>query len=163
MKKTEILVIKYDEQNWDIVTHLGAFAYGYFDTEVGCMKVQYHDQRINIPIVSYDGLISYVMREECDEELHENYTMMSSEIFEQTAKYLLPEGQPFDVKMVQLSEDSFEKREEIAKALINEFLFGKIQKQKCSNCEKKQVYYVDSIEGKEAKYCTECKTKIEGE
>jgi len=163
MKKTEILVIKYDEQNWDIVTQHGAFAYGYFGTKVGCIKVQYHDQHIDIPMVSYDGLISYMMREECDEELHENYTMMSSEIFEKTVKYLLPEDQPFDVKVVQLSEDSFEKREEIAKALIDEFLFGKVQKKKCSKCEKEQVYYVDSIEGREAKYCTECKSKIEGE
>ena len=66
-------------QNWDIVTQKGAFAYGYFDAEVGCMKVQYHDQKIDIPMVSYNGLIGYVMREECDEELYENYTMMSSE------------------------------------------------------------------------------------
>ena len=47
---------------------------------------------------------------------------------------------------------------EIAKAMINNFLFANTQKASCSTCAKEQVFALIKENDEEVRMCTECRS-----
>ena len=119
-----ILVLKYDEINWDIVAKNGSFAYSYNDEEFGFIKIQYHGIKIDKPMATYDGLIEYTTMGNTSIKEYDKDERMTAEIFELTAKNLISNGESFEVISKEIFEESTDERERLATSAINEFLFG---------------------------------------
>ena len=162
MTKTKILVLKYNETDWDIISESGELVYSYLDDEYGYMKIQRYMDKIEKPVFTYDGLLEQLALGNAYIEDLETFSRMNAEIFEEIANDLAKRNSntEFEITVHSIPEDTPSGWEAIAKALINEFLFGKTQKARCPKCAKKQVFALVQEDGWEEKLCTECKTKL---
>jgi len=162
MTKTRLLVLKYNETDWDIISESGELAYSYLDNECRYMKIQRHGDKIEKPVFTNEGLLEQLALGNTYIEDLETFSAMNAEIFEEIAKDLSirNSSKEFAITVHSIPTDTPSGWEAIAKALINEFLFGKTQKAMCPKCAKEQVFALVQEDGWEIKLCTECRTKL---
>jgi len=162
MTKTKLLVLKYNETDWDIISESGELAYSYLDDEYGYIKIQRHGDKIEKPVFTYMGLLEQLALGNTYIENPDTYSLMNAEIFEEIARDLAIRNSTteFGVSVHVIPKDTPSGWEAIAKALINEFLFGKTQKATCPKCAKEQVFALVQEDGWEVKRCTECQSKL---
>jgi len=162
MSKTRILVLKYDKTNWDIISEDGYFIYSYLDDEYKYMKIQRYSEKITMPVFSYDELLERVALGNAYIDDYDNFSIMSAEIFEDTARELSSIKTSSELEVVRhiIPMDTPSGWRTIAKAMINDFLFGNTQKASCPACAKEQVFALIQENGEEVKMCTECRTVL---
>jgi len=159
MTNVRFLVLKYDETNWDVISGDGHLAYSYLDEEFGHIKIQRYSDAIEKPVFTYEGLLEQLALGDSYIEDLETFSSMNNEIFEE----LIKELSSFEVGKVEITTHAIPRDtpsgwEAIARALINEFLFGDTQKAPCPKCAKEQVCANVQENGEAVKMCTECKT-----
>ena len=160
MNKTRFLILKHDENDWDIICENGQFAYSYPDEGLGYIKIQRYTDRIEKPFFTYDGMLEQIAYDGgAYVEDHEEITQMNVELFEQIAKELSSSETAtiFEVSTQIIPRDGTSTWEAISRAMINEFLFGNTQKIQCPKCAKEQVYGLVKGKDSEVKMCTECR------
>ena len=160
MTKTKFLVLKYNETDWDIMAENGNFAYSYLDEKEECIKIQRYSEKIAMPVFSYDELLERIALEDSFIDDHDDFSIMSAEIFEITAKKLSSIKTSSELEVVShvIPLDTPSGWREIAKAMINEFLFADSQKASCSTCAKEQVFALIKENDEEVRMCTECRS-----
>ena len=160
MTTINFLVLKYTETDWDIVSENGHLAYSYLDDEYRYIKIQRYRDSIQKPVFTYEGLLEQLALGDSYIDDLETYSFMNAEIFEETAKDLSSShtSRVFEVTQHVIPKDTPSGWENIAKALINEFLFGKTQRASCTTCAKEQVFANVQENGIEVKMCTECRS-----
>jgi len=162
MSKTRILVLKYDKTNWDLIDSKGNFAYSYLDDEYKYIKIQRYSEKIAMPVFSYDELLERVALGNAYIDDYDNFSIMSAEVFEDTAKMISTHETSSELEVIQhvIPMDTPSGWRTIAKAVINDFLFGNTQKVNCPTCAKEQVFALIKENDEEVRMCTECRSVL---
>jgi len=129
MSKTRILVLKYDLTNWDIISKEGYFIYSYLDDVHRYIKIQRYSEKIKEPAFSYNDFLERGMSGDCYVQDLKSLSTMNNKICRSLANTLVSDV-PTKLKLIprRIPNGMSNDWENIAKTLINEFLFGNTQK-----------------------------------